>query len=82
MGKFFPKYHVFMSSGFRYLMSCKKRSGNKTSNYIIGMDKDNLDRKHPSFLGKVRSNFMGSEFHVYDKGENPSKIIYFSVFWG
>jgi tubby-related protein 1 len=25
------------------------------------------------YLGKVRSNFLGTEFYIYDDGENPSK---------
>jgi tubby-related protein 1 len=37
------------------------------------MSKDNLSKKSPDFLGKVRSNFLGTEFHLYDTGENPKK---------
>ena len=62
MGRFYPRYHVYLSSGFSYLISAKKRSGNKTSNYLMSMDKNNLDRKSPGFLGKVRSNFLGMIF--------------------
>jgi len=51
-------------------MSGKKRSGCKTSNYLIGMDKNKLDKKSPGCIGKVRSNFLGTEFHVYDSGKN------------
>jgi tubby-related protein 1 len=29
--------------------------------------------KGPNSLGKVRSNFMGTEFLFYDNGLNPSK---------
>lgn len=52
-------------------MSGRKRSGMKTSNYLIGMDKNKLEKKHEGFLGKVRSNFIGTEFCVYDTGLNP-----------
>jgi len=31
------------------------------------------DRKSDAFVGKVRSNFKGSEFTGYGGGENPSK---------
>lgn len=57
-------------------MSCKKRSCNKTSNYIIGMNKDKLERKSPEFLGKVRGNFMGTEYVIFDTGENPCNKNY------
>ena len=55
----------------RHLMSCKKESWNNTSNYRISLDQKVFDKKSPSFLGKVRSNFMGTCFHVYDNGKNP-----------
>lgn len=68
MSHFYPKYHVYLSSGFKYLMSGKKRSGCKTSSYLIGMEKNSITKKSSGILGKVRSNFMGTEFHVYDNG--------------
>lgn len=73
MGRFYPKYHIYLSSGFRYLMSAKKRSINKTSNYLISMDKNKFERNDGSCLSKVRSNFLGTEFKLYDIGENPGK---------
>jgi len=30
-------------------------------------------KKSPYFLGKLRSNFLGTEFNVWDHGENPKK---------
>ncbi len=71
MGRFYPKYHMYTSGKLEYLMTGKKRSGNKTSNYLISMNKSELDKSSPFYLGKVRSNFLGTEFHVYDRGENP-----------
>jgi len=32
-----------------------------------------LEKKSSGYLGKVRSNFLGTEFHLYDTGENPKK---------
>ena len=40
---------------------------------MITLDQDNLKRKGKGFMGKLRSNFMGTEFNLYDKGENPKK---------
>ena len=57
----------------RYLASCKKESWNNTSNYRISMDPKNFDKNKSHFLGKVRSNFMGTIFNVYDNGKNPKK---------
>ena len=64
---------MFTSGKLEYLLTGKKRSGNKTSNYLISMNKQELDKKSQFYLGKVRSNFLGTEFHVYDRGENPEE---------
>jgi tubby-related protein 1 len=55
-------------------MSAKKLPLNSISNYLVGMDKNNLDTKNPGFLGKVRSNYRGTEFIMFDRGENPKKV--------
>jgi len=58
------------------LMSAKKRGDSKTGNYAISTNKSTIhtvDRNDPEFVGKLRSNFSRSEYHLYDDGENPSK---------
>ena len=70
--KLYPSYHMFLEND-KYLLSCKKESWNNTSNYRISMDPKCFDKKSSSFLGKVRSNFIGTVFHVYDNGKNPKK---------
>ncbi|CAK81757.1 unnamed protein product (macronuclear) [Paramecium tetraurelia] len=72
MSRFYPKYHLHLSNGFLYLMSAKKRACNNTSNYIISMSREDLEKGN-NFIGKVRSNFMGTEFVLYDAGLNPDK---------
>jgi len=37
------------------------------------MDPDDLDRKGDAFMGKVRANFLGSEFVSFGPGFNPKK---------
>ena len=54
-------------------MSAKKRLGNKTSNYLISTDKNQFDKNQKSFIGKLRSNFMGTEYNLYNQGENPKR---------
>lgn len=66
-------------------------------NYLISMSETDLNRESPNCLAKVRSNFMGSEFIVYDGGINPGKasqqtqeqireelcaVTYCSTIWG
>ena len=38
---------------------------------MISADNDKMDKNAQSYLGKVRSNFLGTEFYLYDTGENP-----------
>jgi len=68
----FPKYILKLSEGEKFLLSGKKRSGNKTSNYMVSIEQDSK-KKGKGYLGKVRSNFMGTEFVIYDNGDNPKK---------
>jgi tubby-related protein 1 len=55
-------------------MCGKKRSGQKTSNYLISMSEDDLRRSSSKYLGKLRANFVGTEFRFYDNGSNPDDV--------
>lgn len=46
-------YHVFMKDGDRFLMAAKKRSKQRTSNYLISSNKDDMS-KGANFMGKLR----------------------------
>lgn len=62
-----------LSDGKKFLLNGKKRTGNATSNYMITIDQDKLKKGTKGYLGKARSNFLGTEFYLYDTGENPNK---------
>ena len=71
----FPSYHVYCHNNKRYLITAKKRSNNLGSNYMIltSKDTDSKLNKLDSYIGKVRSDFMGLEFNAYDNGTNVTK---------
>lgn len=71
--KFFPGFELCLSSDERTLMCARKRKNKKTANYIISMDR-NAKKTGGGFLGKVRSNFYGTEFIVYDTGLRPDRM--------
>lgn len=72
LNKFWPKYTLCLSEGNKeFLLAAKKRSGNTTSNYVISIDEDKMEKANAGYLGKVRSNFLGTEFIIYDTGCNP-----------
>lgn len=54
-------------------MTIKKAPLNKTANYIASKDQNDFTRDKQNYLGKVRSNFVGSEFMLYDDGFHPKK---------
>uniref|UniRef100_A0A6I8NBX8 Tubby-like protein n=1 Tax=Ornithorhynchus anatinus TaxID=9258 RepID=A0A6I8NBX8_ORNAN len=72
----FPTYylHLEREDGKKvFLLAGRKRKKSKTSNYLISVDPTDLSRGGESFIGKLRSNLMGTKFTVYDNGVNPSK---------
>lgn len=62
LARLYPVYHVYTNNGNLYLFSAKKVVMNTTSNYVISMSKSDFSTKSPNFIGKVRSNFLGTEF--------------------
>lgn len=72
--KLFPGYQVYMKEGDRFLMTSKKRPNNTTSNYLISMEDGDLNRNSAHYLGKLRANFVGTEFQVFDDGVNPRDV--------
>ena len=38
------------------------------------MNKKVIDRGTSPYIGKLRANFMGTAFHVYDDGTNPKEM--------
>ncbi|KAM4614597.1 tubby-related protein 3 [Polymixia lowei] len=72
----YPTYfmHMEKEDGRRvFLLAGRKRKKSKTSNYLISVDATDLSREGESFMGKLRSNLMGTKFTVYDNGTNPCK---------
>lgn len=55
------------------MLTGKKRGMNKTSNYMITIDQQKFEKDGKGYLGKVRSNFLGTEFYIFDSKENPNK---------
>lgn len=71
--KMYPKYQLVVESGTQFLMSARKRKKSKSSNYVLSFDQEDTGRLSPNFAGKVRANFLGTEFVVYDQGQKPQK---------
>lgn len=72
--KLYPEYRVYMKLPGEqrelFLLCGKKRANQKTSNYMITMSEDDLKRSSSNYLGKLRANFVGTEFKIYDAGRS------------
>ncbi|KAL1286321.1 Tubby protein [Trichinella pseudospiralis] len=79
---FYPTYflHLEKDDGKRiFLLAARKRKKSTTSNYLISIDPTDLSRYCASFVGKLRSNVLGTQFTLYDNGENPQKSTVIDV---
>ncbi|XP_012379786.1 tubby-related protein 3 isoform X1 [Dasypus novemcinctus] len=72
----FPTYYMHLEKDENrkiFLLAGRKRKKSKTSNYLISTDPIDLSRDGESYIGKLRSNLMGTKFTVYDHGVSPNK---------
>ncbi|KAK3096963.1 hypothetical protein FSP39_005145 [Pinctada imbricata] len=70
----YPTYflHLEREDGKKiFLLAGRKRKKSKTSNYLISTDPTDLSRGGEAYVGKLRSNLLGTQFTLYDNGDNP-----------
>lgn len=48
-----PQYNLFLEDGRRFLLAARKRKKQTTSNYLVSLNYDDLDRESDNFFGKV-----------------------------
>uniref|UniRef100_A0A3B1J4D6 TUB like protein 1b n=1 Tax=Astyanax mexicanus TaxID=7994 RepID=A0A3B1J4D6_ASTMX len=58
-----------------FLLAGRKRKKSTTSNYLISVDPTDLSRGGENFIGKLRSNLMGTKFTVFDNALNPDRAL-------
>ncbi|XP_036131634.1 tubby-related protein 2 [Molossus molossus] len=74
----FPFYYLYLEAidghgRKHFLLAGRKRKRSTTSNYLISLDPTDLSRDGDNFVGKVRSNVLGTKFTIFDNGVNPEK---------
>ncbi|XP_064491950.1 tubby-related protein 1 [Pseudopipra pipra] len=70
----YPTYYLHLDNDKKvFLLAGRKRKKSKTSNYLISIDPTDLSRGGENFIGKLRSNLMGTRFTVFDNGANPDR---------
>ncbi|XP_036058803.1 tubby-related protein 2-like [Onychomys torridus] len=73
---FFPSYYLYQEAEdgvAHFLLAGRKRKICKTSNYLISLDPKDMSRNGNNFVGKVRSNILGTKFTIFDNGVNPER---------
>lgn len=58
-----------------FLLAARKRKKSKNPHYIISLDALNMVRQSPAYCGKLRGNFIGTEFTALDTASNPDKSV-------
>ncbi|OBS60354.1 hypothetical protein A6R68_08506, partial [Neotoma lepida] len=79
----FPSYYLYLEAEdsvavrssplVHFLLAGRKRKRSKTSNYLISLDPKDMSRNGNNFVGKVRSNVLGTKFTIFDNGVNPER---------
>ncbi|RVX02522.1 Tubby-like F-box protein 8 [Vitis vinifera] len=50
----------------KFLLSAKRNRRTTCTEYVISMDAENISRSSSTYIGKLRSNFLGTKFIIYD----------------
>ncbi|PWA47857.1 tubby-like F-box protein 8 [Artemisia annua] len=59
----------------KFLLSAKRNRRSTCTEYVISMDAENISRSNSSYIGKVRSNFLGTKFIIYDSQPPHSSSV-------
>lgn len=66
-------YHLFLClspallvENGKFLLSAKRNRRTTCTEYVISMDAENISRSSNTYIGKLRSNFLGTKFIIYD----------------
>ncbi|KAM9813767.1 tubby-related protein 3-like [Neosynchiropus ocellatus] len=72
----YPLYYLHLDNEKKtFLLAGRKRKKSTTSNYLISIDATDLSRGGDNFVGKLRSNLMGTKFTVFDNAMNPERAL-------
>uniref|UniRef100_A0A671YSY8 TUB like protein 1b n=2 Tax=Sparus aurata TaxID=8175 RepID=A0A671YSY8_SPAAU len=72
----YPTYYLHLDNEKKtFLLAGRKRKKSTTSNYLISIDATDLSRGGENFVGKLRSNLMGTKFTVFDNALNPDRAL-------
>ncbi|URE35096.1 Tub family [Musa troglodytarum] len=66
-------YHLYLclspavlGENGKFLLSAKRNPRTTCTEYVISTDAGNISRSSSTYVGKLRSNFIGTKFRIYD----------------
>ncbi|RZC55483.1 hypothetical protein C5167_014345 [Papaver somniferum] len=65
-------YHLYLgltpalTDNGKFLLAARKARRTTCTDYIISIDADDMSKGSGTYIGKLRSNFLGTKFTVYD----------------
>ncbi|KAJ0243814.1 Tubby-like F-box protein 11 [Hirschfeldia incana] len=71
-------YHLYLgltnslTDEGKFLLAATKLKHTTCTDYIISLRSDDMSRRSQAYVGKVRSNFLGTKFTVFDGNMLPS----------
>lgn len=69
-----PVFRLYEERTNRFLLSAQKRSASRTSNFLIATE-DTPTRDSGNVVGKVRANWSGAVYTVFDGGMAPEDAV-------
>eukprot|EP00829_Urostomides_striatus_P001063 TRINITY_DN11277_c0_g1_i1.p1 TRINITY_DN11277_c0_g1~~TRINITY_DN11277_c0_g1_i1.p1 ORF type:complete len:173 (+),score=48.77 TRINITY_DN11277_c0_g1_i1:2-520(+) len=70
--KIYKEFRMIISNTGKFLMAGKKMQVMRSAHYLMTLEKEIMTADAPGYIGKLRSNFFGTEYAIYDNGENPN----------
>jgi tubby-related protein 1 len=71
----YPEFKLYLQDGDRFLLTARRRKKSKTSNFLISLESDDLARNGGAYFGKLRGNYVGTEYVLYNNGLKPGKNV-------
>ncbi len=68
----YPRYNMVLSNNQRFILASQKMNMLGTAHYVITLEQTDMTKKAQGYLGKVRADSSGTEYNLFDQGENPT----------
>ncbi len=64
---------VYLDKNERFFLAARNKPNTINHNYVISMDPDNFETNSKFYVGKVKSNLIGTIFDIWDNGKKITK---------